>query len=114
MEKMEANQPKEVVIDYREPEDLRSFYAHGVFGGISPHGELVLKFYQDSLKTPERARIYVDEVGHLEKEVQIFNENQSKIERKVLVEILLNPETAMSIAEWIKGKIKEFKSEVRK
>jgi len=106
----EKTSPKKVRIDYIEPAELKSHYAHGVFGGISPHGELVLKFYQDGLKTPRAADITVDDKGRSIKEEQLYEETGSKIERKILVEIILNPDTALSIAGWIQNKVKELQN----
>lgn len=83
--------------EYELDDNVRVQYAHGVWGGITKHGEIELNFYLEH-----------DKVG-VKKERTVPNKDSMTpthyITRLVHSRILLNSTTARSILEWLEEKI---------
>lgn len=78
--------------------------AHGVWGGINPHGEIEMNFYHESDALPKMTEHIVSSDGSIEDEF-MQDENGRHINRVVHSRILLNHETARALAEWLQGQL---------
>lgn len=99
---------KKVRFKYNIPSDYQIIYANGVYGGITPRGELHCNFFFEHSGIPEveDAELMKDgKVKMKEKELE-----EVIINRDLKVGIVLSPEQALSIANWMLDKIKSFES----
>ena len=101
---MASNPPKAPKIEYRYSEGFELYPASGAFGGPVPTapGWIQCNFYFDSAQPPVAFSL----VGAPERPGQ-FKEpdgayNTGTIERKIQTGILLTPEQAISISDWLR------------
>lgn len=74
-------------------------YANGAFGGITPHGEVVLNFYFERMNIPYEQEFSLQPdgtVGALQK-----NEPDSKYIRYVQNGVILSQQDARAFAQWL-------------
>jgi len=102
------NKLRKIAVKYKESGGVPSFYVNGVYGGISPKGEIVMKFFREQIPLPESADIYVDEDGRFVKEDNKFGGEKIDVVREILVEIVLQPEHAKPFALWLQSKLEEY------
>ena len=95
--------PTRVHYEYELEENVRVQYAHGVWGGVTKHGEIELNFYLEH-----------DNVG-IKKEANIPHKDAiiptHYITRLVHSRILLNYATARSVLEWLEEKVQTLELE---
>lgn len=94
--------PTRVHYEYKIEDTARVQYAHGVWGGVTKHGEIELNFYleHDNLGIRKETHTQHKEV------VQTHY-----ITRLVHSRILLNYATARSVLEWLEEKVETLELE---
>lgn len=95
--------PTRVHYEYELDENVRVQYAHGVWGGITKHGEIELNFYLEH-----------DNVGRRNERTALHKDSimpTHYITRLVHSRILLNYATARSVLEWLEEKIQTLEIE---
>ncbi len=97
--------PTRIRYEYVEEEQAKLHTAHGVWGGINPHGEIELNFYAESDKAPTFSERNVAEDGTLGPEMVPDDEGVRVITRAIHTKILLNHRTAHAVREWLEEKI---------
>ncbi len=106
-----SNQSLRVRYEYEKDKDLRLQYAHGVWGGVNPQGEVELNFYTESDKLPlfsERVILPDGSFGH---EVAPFDENLKVVTRHINSKIIFNYQTARAVLEWLEEKVAALEME---
>ena len=101
---------KKARFKYNIPSDYKLVYANGVYGGITTRGELLCNFFFESLSIPEEEEAEVMDDGKV-KMKEKEPEEVILINRDLKVGILLSPEQALTIANWMLEKIKSFESQ---
>jgi len=91
---------RKILVRYRESPDYRRVPATGVFGGPTPAGDLMCNFFLETRAVPEEVEIEID-AGGAAKEKQPPQEDPEVFVREIQVGILLNPNVARSIGEWL-------------
>ena len=79
--------------------------ANGIWGGITPRGDIRLDFFVESLGTPEHVTHLIAPDGRLGPELS--RSQPEGIVRRVQVGVLLSLEQADSVADFIKQKVAE-------
>ncbi len=97
--------PSRIRYAYVEDPQAKVQIAHGVWGGINPHGEVELNFYTESDKIPAFSEREVAADGSLGEELVPDDENVRHITRTVHTKLLLNYRTAHAVMEWLEDKI---------
>jgi len=82
---------------------------NGVYGGITPRGELICHFFCEYTPPPSEEAFPITENGKLgQKEEHVKSEIE--FTRELRVGIVLNPIQAESIANWMLDKVGKAKS----
>ncbi|MDE7468907.1 MAG: hypothetical protein K2M30_01290 [Desulfovibrionaceae bacterium] len=95
--------PTRVHYEYELDDNVRVQYAHGVWGGVTKHGEIELNFYLEHDNVGRRK-----EVNPQHKEALVPTHY---ITRLVHSRILLNYATARSVLEWLEEKVQTLELE---
>jgi len=94
---------KTIKIQYEEAKDYRMIPVTGIWGGIAPNGEIFADFFVERQKTPTLTILEIDESGKILKDAQ----TGQKYIREKQIGIILRPDIALSIGNWIVKKAKE-------
>jgi hypothetical protein len=81
--------------------------ANGIWGGVTPRGDLRLDFFVESIGIPEHVTNLITPDGKLGPELGRTPER--RFSRRLLVGVLLSMEQAESVAEFIQERVQQFK-----
>ena len=98
---------KEVQFVFEEADDYKIAHVNGVWGGVTPRGELVCNFFFEHTPVPNVEIRYVDDKGKLT-EKSIRKPSEPSVIRELRVGISLHKEQAISIAKWMLERVKQF------
>jgi len=99
------NFPGKVRYEYQQDPDTRIQYAHGVWGGINPQGEIEVNFYLESDKMPPYSERLVAPDGSFGHEIAPYDEELRTVTRTVHSRVILNYHTARAVLEWLEDKL---------
>lgn len=112
---MDANEklkaPLRVRYEYEQEQRPQLKYAHGVWGGINPQGEVELNFYTESDKIPPYSESIIAADGTLGHEICPGDENLKVIVRNIHSRLVLSPSTARAVLEWLEEKVEALEAE---
>lgn len=103
-----VGEDRQVKFVYRRAADYRIIPANGVWGGVTPRGDLLAEFYVESLTTPETVTHLVRADGRLGEELSRAPAQRPFV-REVQVGLVLSLAQAESIGKWLVNKAEEFK-----
>lgn len=86
--------------------DYKIVPASGIFGGVTPRGELRVDFFAEYLPNPPGIQITVSEQGKVLSETP--SESDCDIVRRMLVGVIIAPWQVESFAKWFLQKAKEI------
>lgn len=92
-------------------------YVHGVYGGMTPHGELIAHFYIEYPPVPSEERVPVkDGQPDIDRSVKTYGseimEGEALLYRDIKASLIIPPQAIASIANWMLDKLKESGIEV--
>ena len=96
--------PLKIRYEYAQNPEVRLQYVHGVWGGVTPQGEVEICFYTESDKMPDYAEQIVSEDGSLGHEM-VPDNTVKTVERRVHSRVLLNYYTARAVLGWLEDKV---------
>ena len=99
--------PNELTFDFELDPNYRIIASNGIWGGMTPRGDMRLDFFVESQAMPESVTNKVEK-GRIGKETKRVPAGR-KIVRKIQVGILMTPELADSVADFIKEKLTAFR-----
>lgn len=85
--------------------------AHGVWGGINPHGEIEICFYHESDIPPLLTEQTVAADGSAGPERLSRNDSTRHIARQIHTRVLVNYNTARALLEWLEERVSELDAE---
>lgn len=102
----ESTWPKKVKFVYNKPEGYQIFPVNGVFGGITPRGDLLCNFFYEYGDVPNIEEMQISKEGRLKP----LKKPKKKVSfrRDLKVGISVNLEQAVSIANWILEKARAY------
>lgn len=103
--------PNKIRYEYEQESNLRLNYAHGVWGGINPQGEVEMNFYIESDKLPNFSERIVAPDGSFGHEVAPYDEELKVITRQIHSKVVLNYHTARAVLEWLEDKVEALEME---
>ena len=103
--------PLRIRYEYQTPPGVRLEYAHGIWGGINPQGEIEMSFYLESDKMPEYTEHIVAPDGSFGHEIPPDEESVKNIVRRVHSKVVFNYHTARAILEWLEEKVEILEQE---
>ena len=104
-------QPMRVRYEYEQEPETRLQYAHGVWGGINPQGEVELNFYTESDKLPPFSERIIAPDGSFGHEMTPYQEDLKIITRRIHTKLILNYHTARAVIEWLEDKVETLETE---
>ncbi|MGJ3521411.1 hypothetical protein ACR4XJ_00080 [Nitratidesulfovibrio sp. D1] len=103
--------PTRIRYEYEHDPGVRLEYAHGVWGGINPQGEIEMSFYIETDKMPPFSERLVAPDGSFGHEVAPYDENLKVITRHIRSKVVLNYHTARAVLEWLEEKVETLEME---
>jgi len=111
----EDKQMRELHFRYVEDADFRVVPATGAHGGVTPFGDVIANFFFDRPPVPETTVQEISSEGTLGKETARsygFNGGHWMV-RHLQVGVVMKPDRARSVAEWLLRKADEAEEAVR-
>lgn len=109
MEKMQL--PAKIRYEYQEDKNISMQYAHGVWGGINPQGEIEINFYTEQDKIPESSERYLKPDGTFGPELTLAEDDSRTVVRKIHSKVLISHHTAKALLNWLAQKINTLETE---
>jgi len=103
--------PKEIDIQYDFDPSYRIVAANGVYGGITPRGDMKIDFFVESLDVPHQVRNKVLPDGKLGEEIS--RSPGKRLVRRLQVGLILSINDAGRIADFIKQRIELVKAKAK-
>ena len=97
--------PLRIRYEYKLAPEVRLEYAHGIWGGINPQGEIEMCFYHESDKMPEYTEHIIAPDGSFGHELPPDDDTLKTIVRHVHSKVIFNYHTARAILEWLEEKV---------
>jgi hypothetical protein len=107
----EDKHPLRIRYEYAEDSGVMLHYAHGVWGGINPHGEVEMNFYTESDKLPPFSEQMVTPDGSFGHETTPCDRHLKVVTRRVHSKLILNYHTVKAVIEWLQEKADALESE---
>ena len=103
--------PPKIRYEYEVTPEARLNYAHGVWGGINPQGEIEMNFYLESDKIPAFSERIISPDGSLGHEMAPGMTDVRVITRNINAKVVLNYQTARAVLEWLEDKVELLEME---
>ena len=97
--------PARIRYEYVHDPQVRLHYAHGVWGGINPQGEIEINFYVEGDKMPEYSERLIAPDGSFGHEIASGDANVRTIVRQVHSKVVVSYQTARALLDWLEDKI---------
>ncbi|MGV8057871.1 MAG: hypothetical protein AB2L12_07620 [Smithellaceae bacterium] len=88
-----------ITFKYVHPDNLRDLYANGIYGGVTPRGELYIHFYSERHPIPKKATHKIDDHGVLSTDGDV--EIGGDVVRLVQSSVILDIGTAIALKDWL-------------
>jgi hypothetical protein len=106
-EKENTMSQRKILVKYKESQNYRREAVSGVFGGPTPAGGLMCNFFLETRAVPDQVEIEIDSSGAaIEKPVT--EEEGEVFIREILFGVLLSPQVARSIGDWLIQRSREL------
>lgn len=89
---------------------VRLRVAHGIWGGINPHGEIELNFYDETDAPPSFTEQTIEADGTPGQERMLKSDGVRQVNRQIHTRILLNYNTARAVLNWLEDRVAELDS----
>ncbi len=86
-----------IKVFFKKAQDYKIITANGAWGGISPHGEVIMELCVERLDSPEYVELSVSDQG----EVRETGRAPAHHVREALVGVVLRADIARSIGQWL-------------
>ena len=104
-------QPSKIRFHYATAPEARLQTAHGVWGGINPHGEIEMNFYHESDALPPHSEQLIAPDGSLGHEILPDEREEYDVNRYIHSRVLLNYNTARAVLEWLEDRVAALEEE---
>lgn len=106
-----SKESQELKFDYVKSHYFRVIHADGVWGGVSPRGNIHMSFYNERTALPDVSKLTLTGEGQIPKPEQY--KASSAIVREFEADVILDLATARSLSTWLNDKIKLLEDLVR-
>ena len=103
--------PTRIKYTYEMDRHARLQTAHGIWGGINPHGEIEMNFYSESDSIPDFTEQIIAPDGSFGHEILPDMDEQHSVVRHIHSRVLLNYNTARAMLEWLEDRLDELEQE---
>lgn len=101
-----SDKPDAVDFHFIKSSSFRVIHADGVWGGSTPSRNIAICFYSERLPIPKLVQYGVKEGGALAGELD--RDTLSWFVREIEVEVVMTPDAAVGIRDWLDKYIKEL------
>ena len=108
---MSQQYPNRIRYEYEQTPEARLQYVHGVWGGISPQGEIEANFYVESDKLPPYSERMVAPDGSFGMEMAPYDDDTRVVVRTIHSKVIMNYHTAKAMLEWLEDKVATLEAE---
>ncbi len=98
---MNDENSKKVLIIYSRAQDFKIVPATGVWGGLSPQGEVICNFFLEQPMQPDKMEVTIDNRGKAIKEEVINKNTEPLFSRELQVGVVMRPDIAARVGEWL-------------
>lgn len=105
--------PKTIVMHYLKSPMFRTVHADGIFGGVTPHQNIHMSFWNERAAIPQIIEHEIKPDGTLGPEIMEARIGKKGIVREVDVDVVLDLATAISLREWLDDKIKNLEKVIK-
>ncbi len=102
---MNKKEKSTVKIVYKYSDDYKNSYVTGLYGGLTPRGQIKMDFFVEYFETIDEENFEILPDGTLGNKQN--EENKRAIIREKVTGILIDIENANTFVDWLNGKIKE-------
>ena len=103
--------PLRIRYEYEQNPETRMQFAHGVWGGINPQGEIEMNFYTESDKFPPYSERLLTPDGSFGHEIAPQDDTQKTVVRTINTRLVLNYHTARAVIDWLQEKVDALEQE---
>ncbi|WP_348304348.1 DUF3467 domain-containing protein [Methanothrix sp.] len=91
---------------FKKSDNFEMFFVNGAYGGLTPHGDIVCNFFFEYKKMPD----FEDAIVSADDKLTPIENKVEEIEmlREIKTGIILTPNEAKKLADWLNGKVIEF------
>ena len=101
---------KSVKFIYNTPDDYKIVYANGVFGGLTPRGDVNCSFFLEYPQVPKEQEFELDKENKVGNLISVAG-NVALVNRDLQIGIILKLEDAEIIANWLLTIVKAARGE---
>ena len=102
-----------IYFDYIKSNYFRTVYVNGIFGGLSPQGDVInMSVYTERWPLPKQV-VHKLENSLCKDEIREERITRNAIVREIDVNLVITIEQAISMKEWLEEKISEHKKETQ-
>lgn len=94
--------------DFKRDDSYRLIPVNGVWGGVTPRGDVWADFFYECYAVPEEVTHAVLPEGRLGEELS--RQGSHDLQRTLLVGMMLTAEQAESIGRWLQAKAREIRT----
>jgi len=91
----------QINVRFKEGPDHRTHHASGVWGGITPQGEVVATFFFEQQAYPQGLVVQLDDQGHPAETERLGG---GEVVRELLSTVVMSPSVAHSVGQWLLDK----------
>lgn len=106
-----SDAPTRIRYKYQMDTNTRLEWAHGVWGGINPQGEIEMNFYHESDAMPTYSEQLVAPDGSLGHEIIPGNNDVREVTRCIHSRVLISYHTARAMLEWLEEHVAALEEE---
>lgn len=103
---MATDSQRKIRFEYTKTGSYRSYHVDGAYGGVTPRGKISVDFYTEKFPTPTTTEHILAEDGTIGAETG--RESTPAITRQIEAGIVLDMDAAVSLRNWLNGKIEEL------
>lgn len=100
--------PKKICYHYEQAADSDLKVAHGVWGGVTPNGEIEICFYDESDMPPESIEQDINPDGTQGAEKVVYKDGARHIRRRIHSRVLFNYNSAHAFMNWLDQRLGEL------
>jgi hypothetical protein len=103
-----ASDKDKVKFHYLKSGDFRVIHADGVFGGITPTGDIFASLFSQRPAIPTLTVQSIKENGELGEEMISERVSKDGVVREMEIGITMRPEVAEALVKWLQERIAEY------
>jgi hypothetical protein len=100
--------PKVIEVHYLKTKNYRTYHVDGIFGGVTPEGNLYMELFLQRTATPRSTEYEITNEGYLGAEIFDSRTGKSGIIREIESGLVMSMEVAKTIKGWIDEKITQY------